>query len=110
MFKLGTWLNPIYFGDYPEIVKSVVAKRSLEEGRNCSRLIQFTEQEKTIITGTIDFVALNFYYGYISRKDETVHERISIRDDAGSSLIPTNDVCILQYTQIFFKYSFRSMT
>ena len=51
-FKLGWFAHPIYIdGDYPEVMKQRVAAKSLAEGRNESRLPQFTDEEKAFIRG-----------------------------------------------------------
>lgn len=51
-FSLGWFAHPIYVnGDYPEIMKSQIDRRSNEEGRNKSRLPPFSEDEKKLIKG-----------------------------------------------------------
>ncbi|CAG9827044.1 unnamed protein product [Diabrotica balteata] len=64
-FSLGVYANPIYVGDYPEIVKTRVAERSKAEGRAESRLPTFTQEEVEYIKGTHDFFGLNVYTGYL---------------------------------------------
>uniref|UniRef100_H2YTH3 beta-glucosidase n=1 Tax=Ciona savignyi TaxID=51511 RepID=H2YTH3_CIOSA len=61
-FRLGWFAHPIYLtGDYPEKMKTQVAKKS--DGTP-SRLPVFTDAEKVEIAGTADFFAIN---GYTSR-------------------------------------------
>ncbi|XP_078666125.1 lactase/phlorizin hydrolase-like [Branchiostoma floridae x Branchiostoma belcheri] len=61
-FFLGWFAHPIYKnGDYPEVMKTTLARKALEEGRTSSRLPEFTSQQKSYIRGTADFFALNFY-------------------------------------------------
>lgn len=48
----GVVLSPIVYGDYPEIVKAHASKQ----------LKPFTDAEKTLITGSTDFIAFNIYY------------------------------------------------
>lgn len=60
-FQLGWWANPIYNGDYPEVMKTRVAYRSKLQGLNESRLPEFTEEEKKLIKGTSDFFSVNTY-------------------------------------------------
>lgn len=51
-FKLGWFANPIFGnGDYPAVMKQVVARKSWEEGRNISRLPAFTDAEKKMNRG-----------------------------------------------------------
>lgn len=58
-FKLGWYANPIYVnGDYPEIMKTMVAEKSAQQGYNTSRLPTFTEEEKLWIVGEAAFVNL----------------------------------------------------
>ncbi len=53
-FKLGWFANPIFVnGDYPQVMKDQVARKSQLEGRNTSRLPEFTEAEKARIVGKV---------------------------------------------------------
>ena len=53
-FKLGWYAHPIFVnGDYPDVMKEQVLKKSLEQGLNISRLPEFTEPEKARILGEI---------------------------------------------------------
>lgn len=49
----GEWfIHPIYLnGDYPEVMKEQIARKSREEGLAKSRLPEFTEAEKRRING-----------------------------------------------------------
>ena len=47
--------------DYPEIMKTRVARNSAAQGLASSRLPTFTEEEKAYIKGTSDFFGLNNY-------------------------------------------------
>ncbi|KAJ8982300.1 hypothetical protein NQ317_001160 [Molorchus minor] len=57
-------MSPIIEGDYPELIKTVVAQNSEEEGLSKSRLPDFTDEEKAMMKGSYDFVALNYYTSY----------------------------------------------
>ena len=51
-FNLGWFAHPIYVnGDYPEVMKANVAEKSQLQGRQKSRLPEFTQQEKEYING-----------------------------------------------------------
>ncbi|CAN4091421.1 unnamed protein product [Withania somnifera] len=50
-FYLGWFVNPLIFGDYPDIMKKNAG----------SRLPKFTRQESKQVKGAIDFIALNHY-------------------------------------------------
>ncbi|XP_018567100.1 myrosinase 1 isoform X3 [Anoplophora glabripennis] len=60
-FEYGWYANPIYNNDYPEIMKTRIAERSLTEGFNHSRLPAFTDEEIAYISGTFDYMAVNMY-------------------------------------------------
>ena len=49
-FFLGWYAHPIYVnGDYPEIMKQMIAKKGRQEGLDDSKLPKFTEKEKKYI-------------------------------------------------------------
>ena len=53
-FKVGWIANPIFVnGDYPQVMKDQVAHKSHLEGRNTSRLPEFTDAEKARIVGEV---------------------------------------------------------
>eukprot|EP00058_Branchiostoma_floridae_P012220 XP_002597708.1 hypothetical protein BRAFLDRAFT_77388 [Branchiostoma floridae] len=61
-FHMGWFAHPIFLnGDYPDVMKEYVAKRSAEEGLAKSRLPEFTAEEKAMLKGTADFLGLNYY-------------------------------------------------
>ena len=50
-FFLGWFADPIYFGDYPEVMKQRVAER----------LPEFSDADKALLKGSSDFFGLNHY-------------------------------------------------
>ncbi|XP_076227337.1 myrosinase 1 [Nomia melanderi] len=62
-FSVGWILNPVYTeaGDYPEMMKKMVANKSLEQGYPKSRLPEFEPEWIAYIKQTSDFLALNHY-------------------------------------------------
>ncbi|XP_022144517.1 beta-glucosidase 42 [Momordica charantia] len=50
-FHLGWYLHPIYYGDYPEVMREQLG----------DNLPKFTEEEKELIMNSVDFVGLNHY-------------------------------------------------
>ncbi|KAI8493701.1 hypothetical protein Bbelb_286220, partial [Branchiostoma belcheri] len=61
-FFLGWFAHPIYKnGDYPEVMKTTLARKAQEEGRPTSRLPEFTEEQKAYVSHTSDFFGLNHY-------------------------------------------------
>lgn len=61
MFQLGWWANPLYHGDYPDVMKVRIANRSILEGFDRSRLPEFTENEKVFVKGTCDFFSFSTF-------------------------------------------------
>jgi len=62
-FNLGLFGHPIFSksGDFPDVVKENIAKRSQAEGFPRSRLPKFTDEEIQYIRGTYDYFCLNHY-------------------------------------------------
>ncbi|KAH7542139.1 hypothetical protein FEM48_Zijuj02G0041600 [Ziziphus jujuba var. spinosa] len=50
-FQLGWYLNPIYFGEYPEVMCEILG----------DRLPKFTEEDKELLKNSVDFIGLNHY-------------------------------------------------
>lgn len=66
-FECGIYYNPVFKGDWPEIVKKRIRDRSLAAGFPRSRLPQFTREEIEYIKGTADFLAINHYFTQLAR-------------------------------------------
>jgi len=60
-FHHGWFASPIYFGKYPDSMKEFIDRKSIEEGRNASRLPFFDPAWSLYIRGTADFLGLNHY-------------------------------------------------
>jgi len=62
-FKFGWYANPIFgeSGDYPEVMKQQLEKKSKLLGLPESPLPSFTEEEKKMLKGSSDFFGLNHY-------------------------------------------------
>ncbi|KAL1514331.1 hypothetical protein ABEB36_003604 [Hypothenemus hampei] len=60
-FTMGLYGHPLYLGDWPQIVKDNVDKRSELQGYARSRLPKFTSEQIDFIKGTNDYFALNYY-------------------------------------------------
>ncbi|KAM8748410.1 lactase/phlorizin hydrolase-like [Acanthopagrus schlegelii] len=60
-FFLGWFAHPIFNGDYPEVMRTIIRRRSLAAGLPESRLPEFTPEEIKRIKGTHDFFGLNHY-------------------------------------------------
>uniref|UniRef100_A0A8D0L8Y6 Cytosolic beta-glucosidase n=1 Tax=Sphenodon punctatus TaxID=8508 RepID=A0A8D0L8Y6_SPHPU len=69
-FYLGWFANPIFSGDYPEIMKNYIGRKSTQQGPGMSRLPTFSAQEKSYIKGTSDFLGIgHFTTRYITHKN-----------------------------------------
>ncbi|KAJ8924301.1 hypothetical protein NQ315_007094 [Exocentrus adspersus] len=66
-FTFGWYVNPIFNGDYPEVMKTRIANRSAAEGLDESRLPAFTDEEIAYILGTHDYLGLNVYTSSLIR-------------------------------------------
>ncbi|KAJ8973917.1 hypothetical protein NQ317_000462 [Molorchus minor] len=60
-FAFGVFGNPIYNGNWPQVMIDRVGFRSENENFTESRLPEFTDEEIEYIKGTYDFVGLNSY-------------------------------------------------
>lgn len=53
-FHCGWFKHPIFVnGDYPDVMRKYIDKKSAEKGLDVSRLPTFTEEQKTMIKGGI---------------------------------------------------------
>ncbi|KAJ8963825.1 hypothetical protein NQ314_005356 [Rhamnusium bicolor] len=84
-FVFGWYANPIFNGDYPEIMKARIAMRSELEGFSSSRLPKFTKDEIAYIKGTYDYLGLNSYSSYlVAAVPEPTIGNPSWEDDTGA--------------------------
>ncbi|ESO98171.1 hypothetical protein LOTGIDRAFT_174304 [Lottia gigantea] len=68
-FTGGIYENPIYgSGDYPEVVKRLVAEKSKAEGVP-NKLPAFTPDEIKMLKGSADFFGMNFYTASLATND-----------------------------------------
>jgi len=51
MFDFGWFASPLVYGDWPDIMKETVARRSTLQGFKESRLPPFTDEEKRMLKG-----------------------------------------------------------
>ncbi|XP_012831331.1 PREDICTED: beta-glucosidase 13-like [Erythranthe guttata] len=50
-FMYGWFIHPVVYGDYPEIMKSLIG----------NRLPKFTKEESSLLKGSFDFLGVNYY-------------------------------------------------
>ncbi|XP_063069542.1 lactase/phlorizin hydrolase-like [Engraulis encrasicolus] len=60
-FYIGWFAHPVYNGDYSDVMKTIIAERSMAAGLPKSRLPEFTPEEVTRIKGTYDYFGFNHY-------------------------------------------------
>ncbi|GMH11421.1 hypothetical protein Nepgr_013262 [Nepenthes gracilis] len=61
-FQLGWFLDPIYYGDYPEVMRKKLG----------ARLPQFSEEDKNLLRNSLDYIGLNHYTSrYIAHSTES---------------------------------------
>ncbi|XP_050512620.1 myrosinase 1-like isoform X1 [Diabrotica virgifera virgifera] len=82
-FVHGWYTRPLTLGDYPELMKKTIAKRSSLQGFSQSRLPQFTKDEIEYLKGTLDYLGLNYYTTFMARdSDDEKIDDISFEADA----------------------------
>ncbi|XP_076122598.1 lactase-like protein isoform X1 [Alosa pseudoharengus] len=68
-FYMGWFATPIFHGDYPQVMKDFVGRKSAQQGLGTSRLPTFSSQEKSYVKGTCDFLGVgHFTTRYITQK------------------------------------------
>ena len=66
IFQLGWFAEPIFLGDYPQLMKDIVG----------DRLPKFTDEERSLVKGSADFFAVNHYFSYLAEPlEDTKKER-----------------------------------
>ena len=75
LFFLGWFADPIYFGDYPQVMKD----------RLGNRLRTFTEEEKVLIKNSSDFFGLNHYTTMYAAEDDHTGETQGAYGNGGIS-------------------------
>ncbi|XP_062245759.1 lactase-like b isoform X2 [Platichthys flesus] len=69
-FYLGWFATPVFHGDYPQVMKDFIGRKSSQQGLGTSRLPTFSPQEKSYIKGTCDFLGIgHFTTRYITQKN-----------------------------------------
>ncbi len=72
-FFLGWFANPIFKGDYPEVMRE----------RLGDRLPQFTEEEKKLVVGSADFFGLNHYTTMYADASDGTKNKLSAEANGG---------------------------
>lgn len=92
-FSIGWFANPLFVGNWPQVMIDRIGNRSQQEGLRRSRLPEFTQEEIDYIKGTHDFYAFNTYGTQIVKYQEDLpigdSEYLFDRSvDTGSEILP----------------------
>ncbi|KAJ1351843.1 hypothetical protein KIN20_007997 [Parelaphostrongylus tenuis] len=60
-WTIDWFVHPLFKGDYPPEMRRNVDGKSMAEGRKTSRLPVFTENEKRMLIGSVDFLGVNYF-------------------------------------------------
>ncbi|PHT86175.1 Beta-glucosidase 11, partial [Capsicum annuum] len=85
-FYIGWFIEPLIFGDYPQIMKKNVG----------SRLPRFSKSESELVKGSLDFIRLN-HYSQVYAKDNPTSLEEDLRDftmDTGVEILRMNLQCL----------------
>lgn len=74
-FFLGWFADPVYTGDYPDVMRERLGKR----------LPQFTDNEKNLLKGSADFFGLNHYSTMYAAHASAAKTTNAVLDNAGLS-------------------------
>ncbi len=75
LFFLGWFADPVYFGDYPQVMKQRLGER----------LPKFTAEEKELIKGSTDFFGLNHYTTMYAAENHGQIKKGSVYGNGGLS-------------------------
>ncbi|KAF9414420.1 hypothetical protein HW555_007674, partial [Spodoptera exigua] len=82
-FEFGIYLHPIWSkeGDFPPIVRTIVDKKSQEQGFKTSRLPKLSNEEIKLLKGSADFLGMNHYTTFLVQHSKEKFEGPSVEDD-----------------------------
>ncbi|KAL6280949.1 hypothetical protein ACE6H2_017830 [Prunus campanulata] len=81
-FYLGWFMDPFVFGEYPKSMRELVKER----------LPEFTEEEKVMVKGSLDFLAINYYASsYAKNKPPSSNEVLRYTLDVAAEIIDGKD-------------------
>lgn len=98
-FSFGWFANPVFLGDWPQVMIDRIANRSKLEGLPRSRLPEFTKEEIDYINGTFDFLAFNTYKVWTVKNVEVPISYPDNQFDAG----------LVQNTLYYYPEGFRKL-
>uniref|UniRef100_A0A803P8B4 Uncharacterized protein n=1 Tax=Cannabis sativa TaxID=3483 RepID=A0A803P8B4_CANSA len=95
-FLFGWYLEPLIFGDYPQIMRDYVQER----------LPIFTIEEKRLIRGSLDFIGVNYYTSRYAYKSQPVEPKHYIGDSLATITTLKDGVLIGPKARNRYVYSY----
>ncbi|XP_072981376.1 beta-glucosidase 6 [Typha angustifolia] len=83
-FQFGWFMDPLFFGDYPDTMRTRVG----------ARLPKFSTDEAALVKGSLDFVGINHYTTYYAKNNSTGIIGFLFNDtlaDSGAITLPFKD-------------------
>ncbi|CAB4280563.1 unnamed protein product [Prunus armeniaca] len=81
-FYFGWFMDPLVFGEYPKSMRELVKER----------LPKFTEEEKVMVKGSLDFLAINYYASsYAKNKPPSPNEVLRYTLDVAAEILDGKD-------------------
>ncbi|XP_052900845.1 myrosinase 1-like [Anopheles moucheti] len=79
-FQIGWFANPLFGedGNYPAVMIDEIAKNSALEGRTRSRLPTLSSSERTLLRGSADFFAYNYYSSRLVEIDSSEYNPLEM--------------------------------
>ncbi|XP_023028515.2 myrosinase 1 [Leptinotarsa decemlineata] len=86
-FMMGWFANPIYNGDYPEVMKERIRERSLLQGKHNCRLPSFSREEREMVRGTHDYFSLGTQTMLLAKSVNSPLRPVNLQQDVGAKVI-----------------------
>ncbi|CAK1594687.1 unnamed protein product [Parnassius mnemosyne] len=88
-FNIDLFLNPIWSknGDFPSIVKKIVAEKSKQQGFSKSRLPVLSPEEIELLRGSADFLGVNHYTTDLVKASAKYIHSPSFENDVGVEIV-----------------------
>ncbi|MED6150863.1 putative beta-glucosidase 41 [Stylosanthes scabra] len=78
-FSLGWFLDPLFFGKYPEKMQEHVAER----------LPEISDADSNFLVGSLDFIGINHYTSIYTRNDRTKIHKFIMQDASSDAAVIT---------------------
>ncbi|XP_066583892.1 myrosinase 1-like [Prorops nasuta] len=78
-------------GDYPELMKATILKKSISQNFETSRLPSFTREEIEFIRGSADFLGVNYYTSRLVKAKKYYNDVVNYYADSEIELNSNND-------------------